>query len=533
MGTYWTEETVTTVKRTYIKGTFQGKYRAHRSEAWSRHHVEYYHMTIYEAEVTLLAVRQETEKDFPEAANLKAFEGALCRPISCYDPTSDTWFKLNIEEPRIIAVELSQIVSEGNEHLGTITGTIFGEIIKLETETQEVAHETIDPEPVYSTSFSGWTRTTVHEFNFQNGSRYRRDQYRHSSGVFRWGSWYGVGTPLTFFTILRWGFGLVFGSFLLVALIHLSWFGLIFLGVFFLINLFGRFRSRGVGATLFSWFYGLFSLFVLLTIGIGLFQSFHHHSYAPAPTRTHNYTTTRPVRHPRTGQPDAWIIHHQRWQDPDGNDYEGDVRVLNSVYQQAISAHPAIQELGSINLAYQRLAQTDQPQLQGVYHLFDSLKKADRMDTVKFANMLVSFVQDIPYSSVTDGACGGSSDGGLSNSAAGTPTQCIGGIPFGVQSPVEFMANFQGDCDTRTLFLFTVFDHYHYPVAIVNSIAYKHSLLGIKLPFDGSAKELGPDRYVLWETTSAGFPAGRISPQIDHMDYWDFALINSTTHENQ
>lgn len=142
--------------------------------------------------------------------------------------------------------------------------------------------------------------------------------------------------------------------------------------------------------------------------------------------------------------------------------------------------------------------------------------------------MLVSFVQDIPYCSVTAGDCGKQDADNFAAPAASNAYNCIGQVPYGVQSPVEFMANFQGDCDTRTLFLFTLFDHYHYPAAILSSVAYRHSLLGLQLPIPGSSKNIGTHRYVLWETTAKGFSAGQISQQVDHMDYWDFTLINTS-----
>jgi hypothetical protein len=334
---------------------------------------------------------------------------------------------------------------------------------------------------------------------------------------------------VSFLSVLQFLFGLFFCGLALFFLISLSWTGLLILGFFFFSFLFRRVRRSGFGAAIFSGFYGLMLLLFLVSFGIGLYNGFTKNKIVhtvPHTNNKRNYTATKPVKH--ANKTDSWIIHHRAWQDNNGNAYEGDVRVLNSAYLQAKTGQEQLQSASSFADVYRALATSDAQHLNGVYALFDSLKKARHPDTLAFANMLVSFVQDIPYSTVTAGDCSSQSYNDISGPAANSNTSCIGHVPFGVQSPVEFMANFQGDCDTRTLFLFTLFDHYHYPAAILSSVAFRHSLLGLKLPLPGSAKNIGTQRYVLWETTAKGFAPGQLSPQVDNMDYWDFTLINTS-----
>lgn len=526
---YWTEETITHVDQTYIKGRFHGKYHAERQESWSNHHVEFFNMHIYQVEVELEEVRKPGQEPFPENQDLPIFGGTLAQPVNCYDRQADAWFKLNIEEPRLTDIQLSKIVKEGNEHLGTITGTLYGCLNKLRTEQLKVAHEISDPvvAPPLIVNHQDWIRTTTHEFRYQNGQRYRRDYYRHSNGGFRWGDWYAVSQPWTIFSVFRVLFSIGFLSLALIFLISLSWPGLILLSIVFGLLLIRRGIRFGLGATVFSFFYGGIVLFLLGIFGIGLLSSSRRASTVIIPRQAKASVTTQPLRHRnKNSSADWWIIHHQAWSDLNGNTYEGDVKVLNSAYLLAEKAHRQLSQPMAFSDIYRDLLLTDATHLRGVYTLFDSLKKARNLDTLSFANMLVSFVQTIPYSTVTDGNCEQQQ-----TETYGVPVnpenhECIGDVPFGVQSPVEFMANFHGDCDTRTLFLFDIFDHYHYPVAILSSYAFHHSLLGLKLPLSGSAKNLGPARYVLWETTSQGFAAGQISPQVDQMDYWEFTLIN-------
>jgi hypothetical protein len=528
MSTYWTAETITLVERTYVKGAFRGKYHAERSEAVSTHHVEYFQMHIYQAEVTLDEVRKSGQGEFPETTGLRDFEGSFAQPVNGYDPTADAWFQLHIYEPKLEDIVLSKIVREGSENLGTITGTLYGYVTRQRTEERKVAHETPDPIPnIPISNTQGWTRTPTHEFIYRDGTRYRRDYYRHAGGSFCWGEWYAVTQPVSFLSVLQFLSGLFFCCLALLFLISLSWAGLFILGFLFLCFLFSRISRSGFGATLFSGFYGLVLLFFLVSFGIGLYNGFTKNNADPQPFPAgdkRNYTATRPVK--LTNHPDAWIIHHRAWQDNNGNAYEGDVRVLKSAWLRARRGQEQLPASSSFADVYRALSATDAQQLDGVYALFDSLKKAKQPDTLSFANMLVSFVQDIPYSTVTAGDCGSQNYNNISGPAANNEASCVGHVPFGVQSPVEFMANFQGDCDTRTLFLFTLFDHY--PAAILSSVAFRHSLLGLKLPLPGAAKKLGAARYVLWETTAKGFSPGQLSPRVDNMDYWDFTLINTS-----
>ena len=74
--------------------------------------------------------------------------------------------------------------------------------------------------------------------------------------------------------------------------------------------------------------------------------------------------------------------------------------------------------------------------------------------------------------------------------------------PAGVFTPAEFISSMQGDCDTRSLFLYTLMKKMGYDVAIVNGPG--HSMLGCNLePENPSALYINDNenRYYFWETT--------------------------------
>ncbi|NOW98945.1 hypothetical protein [Mucilaginibacter sp. SG564] len=548
MSNFWTEDTITTVQRTFIKGTFTGKYYAEHRGEWSQTHSEFYHMHIYQAEVRLEEVRKDEEGDFPEVTGMRSFKGTFGQPISCYDPGSGAYFQLNLEEPRIADPVLSKVMKEDNEHLGTISGTIYGYISKILTERVRTEHVLPDPPPfsapappvtaAASTGTGGkaWTRTANFEYSYIHGSRHRRDYYRHGNGAYRWGDWYAVETGWSFTTLIKTVLGICFIGLLLLWLINWSWPGLFVLGLILLAAITSRVGRTGWGNTFRSIFYGLLCLLYLAGIAISIFRVFQaRHPGVPRPdqrTDRRDFTRTQPVRHRAVRkemqkEDDEWIIHHRAWTDQDGHPYEGDVRVLRSAYRRAVAEHEGLKDVRSLSDVYTAMTLADRSRLNGVYPLFDSLRRVNRLDSLQFAQMLVGFVQDIPYTTVTEGSCGNSAADLNLSGPEGRVKACLGHIPYGVQSPVEFMANLEGDCDTRTLFLFTLFNHYRYRVAILGSTAFRHSLLGLELPLPGSAKMAGPQRFVLWETTAKGFTAGRLSPEVDHMDYWDFYLINT------
>jgi hypothetical protein len=527
MSSYWTEDIITTVQRTYIKGAFTGKYHAQRREEWSQHHSELYDMHIYQVEIILEEIRKDGEGDFPEVQGLRHFNGTFGQPVNCYDTKSETYFQLNLDEPRIADPQLSKITKEGAEHLGTITGTIYGSVTKQVNEKVRLEHHIENIAPIASNDWTGWTRTSTHEFSYINEIRYRRDYYQHINGTYRWGTWYAVNEGWSFASFIRIVSGLFFGSFLLFFLFSISWPGLIILGFVLVLFFISRVRRSTFGSTLFSSVYGLLLLFYIGGIAISVFRSIINFYQVPTVTKVdkRDYTHTAPVKKSATA--DEWIIHHRVWTDLEGNQYEGSFRVLKSAYRKAVIEYGSLKSMSGLSDVYRTMTLADEPRLKGVYPLFDSLRKVDHLDSLKFANVLVSFIQDIPYSTVTDGSCSNTLSHNLSRPAFPANYDCIGNIPYDVQSPVEFMANLEGDCDTRTLFLFTLLNHYHYHVAILGSEAFRHSLLGLNLPYPGSAKMAGTERYVLWETTSKGFIAGHLSPEIDHMDYWDFNLINT------
>ena len=125
-----------------------------------------------------------------------------------------------------------------------------------------------------------------------------------------------------------------------------------------------------------------------------------------------------------------------------------------------------------------------------------------------FARMVVSFVQDIPYNYILPEGCEGHED-----------FPCVPNVKFGILSPIEFLNTLQGDCDTRTVLLFTLLRNFGYEPVILNSNEYLHSMLALDISTSGEYLEHRGKRYAFWETTNIGWLPGMIPPDMSTLSF--------------
>ena len=150
----------------------------------------------------------------------------------------------------------------------------------------------------------------------------------------------------------------------------------------------------------------------------------------------------------------------------------------------------------------------------GLRAVLDSLRTAGaHLDRDAFARMVVAFVQDIPYNYVVPKSCEG---------FEGHP--CVPNERYGILSPIEFLYRLQGDCDTRTVLLFTLLTNMGYQPVIVNSREYAHSRLALDIPASGDYFVHKGRRYVFWETTNVGWEPGMLPPSMNNKYYWNVVL---------
>jgi hypothetical protein len=177
---------------------------------------------------------------------------------------------------------------------------------------------------------------------------------------------------------------------------------------------------------------------------------------------------------------------------------------------------------------YSSLISQNKSFLDSVIKEYAKIGKSENLNRNQFADMVVTSIQSIPYYLVHD-LTHREADvkyGGFISEYHQTGKPCLDQIKFGVQAPVEFMGNFKGDCDTRSLFLFHVLSKFGYSVVMLGSEHYSHCIIGISGNYSGDFVSYNGLKYYVWETTATGYTPGNISPECGNMRYWVVELAN-------
>ena len=234
-------------------------------------------------------------------------------------------------------------------------------------------------------------------------------------------------------------------------------------------------------------------------------------------------------------QADTIINHTIHWEDRDSTRYTIQLSISSSALNRSTVAHNQMDvqqySFQGIAAVYRYMLNTDRDYTLPVATAFDSLARSKSLDRLHKASMIVSCIQSIPYTLVVDNACVADyNDDYIKEYLESCNHDCCKGYSkFGVQSPVEFIGDLKGDCDTRALMLFDLLGKLGYKVALMISNYYKHALIAVcidKAPADQEVSILiNGERYYLWETTSKGFGPGELPVTISNLNHWDIALI--------
>ncbi len=221
---------------------------------------------------------------------------------------------------------------------------------------------------------------------------------------------------------------------------------------------------------------------------------------------------------------------NRNWLDNYGNNYIGDLSVREKDYhilENHINSYKPTSEKYFWRDLYAYLSHTDTPSLDLIMETFIKINQDKKLNQMEFADMVVSCIQDIPYSFVLQKDCPTENyDSTTKHVLENCPECCIGNIKYGIQNPVSFIKNLKGDCDTRTVIIYSILKYFNYDVAIVNSEFYRHSIIGINLPARGLYKIHKGKKYTLWETTAKYFRVGYLSPGFDDVTHWNVVLTS-------
>ena len=212
-----------------------------------------------------------------------------------------------------------------------------------------------------------------------------------------------------------------------------------------------------------------------------------------------------------------YVLNKMNWRDFDGDRYQMNFKVAENNIQKSKNNREGYRYTRNFTWGkfYKHMADHDQPLLEHLYAEFSKIQQQKKMNRVKFAEFIITSIQNIEYNYIKSGQCDGTEN-----------FPCVGNVRLGIFAPVEFTANLHGDCDSRTVLLFVLLDKFNFDVAILNSDQYKHSVLGINVPARGKYKMYNRKKYYFVETTASGCPIGYLPKNVSTLSYWNFVLVN-------
>jgi hypothetical protein len=549
---------ILTPRKTYLKGIISGKYRGIKIDD-DYEKADLFDFEIYEANV-ITENRDDFRankpfvfpRDFENVIKRKKIKGdkfpkeKLPRNLPVTINANEKLFGVNVLEPELFEFEIIRKLhqTEGDEIFGSFNAYMTGYILDYEKEINEeillVEHkevtDTLPLECVCSNIETGKTEIR---------NNYIRREYKcinHNDNV--WGNWEYLknNQPINFrsrntignnpgcasqgFGILGILFGLAFLIFMLPSILYI-------IAFFFIILVLGNL------AQFLKPIFKIISIILLVIFFASLINSFFtkSHRYVPRPIIVDSPREIEPVINPvkeneknKDIEHDSIITRYRAWKDYSGNKYEGKYQIKLSDYKKSHFYKESLQiNSNSINQYDQvifNLKEFDKNKFHSLFKLFDSIGNAKKLDRMKFAEMVVSFVQDIPYALILDKECNANlyNDRFTKNYLLSNKGECSGNQRFGINTPLEFLVSLKGDCDTRTLLIYSILNHYNYDIALMSSEFYGHSIIGINLPFQGLAYNYKNQKYILWETTAPNIKPGNIPNEISNLNNWRISL---------
>jgi hypothetical protein len=312
---------------------------------------------------------------------------------------------------------------------------------------------------------------------------------------------------------------------------------LFLLGFGYVTDYLGRYSS--FFSKLFNWIIKIFIAVILYYILKGIFYFITSHTWNSIPVIDNQWDNQKIID---TDSQDNFIDNDNgrklirdkvtvqlKWRDLNNYKYE----IKYSLFKDEIASSTInINKLkyeGADNFTtiYSNIYQNDAKYLNSLYEELDKIRVSRKQNNIQFANTIVSMVQSIDYVLILEQNCNDPSN--LQSQQfiemRNSGISCDGLAPFGLKTPLQFLSNLKGDCDTRTLLLYTIFKHYNYNVAIINSEYYLHSMLGLDLPgVKGVFKVYNGVKYYFWETTNKGFRIGELPRENGNVNYWNIKL---------
>lgn len=150
---------------------------------------------------------------------------------------------------------------------------------------------------------------------------------------------------------------------------------------------------------------------------------------------------------------------------------------------------------GGMACVYEAIAKRSHPDIRPLAARFRARAKAAKLSSLDVAQLVVTFVQAIPYE---------------------IPHK----EPFGILPPALVASRRKGDCDSKSLLAHMILGELGIDSVMVGSSAHHHGMLGIALPVPGTKLTYAGRRYAFTEMTAKGSPIGHINPRLLSPNDW-------------
>lgn len=561
LGAYYKIEELTQLskRKTYIKGKLTAKYRGQFNPSFDEN-IGYYDVQMYQGEILLeptsncnCITDEHTEcHGIHKGLKFKTKQQNLKKNIHYTLPedfvlttTRNEQFKIALSNPKVFDIEIDKKLhqTEDSDVYGTLYAVITGHLLDFSKEQVYVrAYDPLQiaPDQLNYTSFDGkhsikeMTGTnSFMEYNTHGLTKlydksadnlYEEETAKESNNIFEK---FTKKSPI----LENFGCGLILGllaiaafAFIIPKILLLFIFILIGYALYRFIHSF--INLHFIFRWIFIAFFGFFILTILFTVISNI--TFPKYKFENKPDDSYVFDYDDPYDYTDRTSVNDKVKKKNQWQDYKGNWYSGTFELYASSYNESTTFKNALNLEKNITYDYviHRLKQHDQHKLEAVYTMLEDIKKENNLNDIQFANMIIGFVQNYPYYLVLPDDCNPSlyKDAFIKEYLS-EHNNCDPYQAFGINTPVEFFYNSKGDCDTRTVALYTILSYYKYDVIVLTSDIYAHSLIGLNLPYTAANKyNYKNTSYTLFETTVKKSSPGAISNQIANLNHWKISL---------
>jgi hypothetical protein len=329
----------------------------------------------------------------------------------------------------------------------------------------------------------------------------------------------------------------ILGILFWVGFLMFCWFNFPKLFYFFLFIGLGWLLTRFFGKSVFGKIFSFLFIFILFGIGLTYFSN-KSKDLVPVETKDGKVKISPPIKTDQkegSNNKDFSTEKEVQWFDFINNQYIAKYATSSLMFFESQKTAAELAKKGNpastvsyFNGLYSGMILNDNPKIQEIVKQFAKKAQEKNLNQLQTAEMITTFVQEIPYYLVHDYTCQeviDNSNSAFINSYHRERKPCLPNIPGGVQSPYEFLHNLKGDCDTRSLLAFAILKELHISTSVWVSEAYGHSILGVGLPVAGGVyKNLEGVNHYGVELTAKGFRIGMVGPEHKNLSNWDIAL---------